>query len=88
VFLDFEELILMTSFADYYRALPALSRSLYRVFAQKLFWVSDCDAEEISKVLNAAIKLLQTSFKNASSSSLANGTPSLVYADMIGRYKS
>jgi hypothetical protein len=58
VFLDFEELILMTSFADYHRALPALSRSLYRVFAQKLFWVSDCDGEEISKVLNAAIKLL------------------------------
>jgi hypothetical protein len=47
----------MTSFADYYRALPALSRSLYRVFVQQIFQVWECETEEISKVLKAAIKL-------------------------------
>jgi hypothetical protein len=47
----------MTSLADYYRALPALSRSLYKAFAQKTFNVWECEPENLSKVLNAAIKL-------------------------------
>jgi len=47
----------MATLADYYRALPALSRSLYRAFAQKIFDVWDCEPEHLSKVLNAAIKL-------------------------------
>ena len=47
----------MATLADYYRALPALSRSLYRAFAQKIFDVWECEPEHLSKVLNAAIKL-------------------------------
>jgi hypothetical protein len=48
----------MTSLADYYRALPALSRSLYRALTQyNTFEAFSCEPEVLSKMLNAAIKL-------------------------------
>jgi hypothetical protein len=53
-----EQLVLMTSLADYYRALPALSRSLYRALTEiNTFEVWNCQPEVLSKMLNAAIKL-------------------------------
>jgi hypothetical protein len=57
VLLNLEELVALTSLADYYCALPAFSRSLYRAFAQVTIDEWDCEEEQLSMVLKAAIKL-------------------------------
>jgi hypothetical protein len=56
--LDVEELILMTDLADYYRALPALSKSLYRALYENTeFGVAEREPELILKLLDASYKL-------------------------------
>jgi hypothetical protein len=56
--LDVEELILMTDLADYYRALPALSKSLYRALYENTeFGVAGRKPELILKLLDASCKL-------------------------------
>jgi hypothetical protein len=55
--LDVEELIAMTKLADYYCALPALSRSLYRALYAMDLDVAGCKEELLPKVLAASCKL-------------------------------